>query len=348
MSVYRRKFKNGVRWCVYLILPGGSKFRKVVGTKKEAEKVEQMLRSEIVAGKWAFEEIKDIPFSGLTQEYIKYAETNKAKSTSTINKYRIGAHLLPYFGDTLLSRITPQMVDGYKAMRVKEGASPNTINRELANLSHMLKLAVQWRYIDRNVVSSVVKMRVPESPRRFLSQEEIRCLLKTAEEIYIYPIIVTALHTGMRRSELLNLKWSDIDFGRHTVTVQAKADWHTKNYKSRTLQLTPILYDVLAEHKEMQATLGVKSEYVFTFKGRRIKSGIDTSLRNVVKKAGLRNVTLHTLRHTFASQLVMAGVPLRDVQELMGHQSFETTLKYAHLSAEHVKRQVLRLPFASS
>ena len=140
MSVYRRKFKNGVRWCVYLILPDGSKFRKVVGTKKEAEKVEQMLRSEIVAGKWGFEEIQDIPFSGLAQEYIKYAETNKARSTSTINKYRIRAHLLPYFGDTLLSRITPQMVDGYKAMRVKEGASSNTINRELANLSHMLKL----------------------------------------------------------------------------------------------------------------------------------------------------------------------------------------------------------------
>ena len=150
--------------------------------------------------------------------------------------------------------------------------------------------------------------------------------MKAAEETYIYPITVTALHTGMRRSELLNLKWADIDFGRHTVTVQAKEDWHTKNYKSRTLQLTPILYDVLEGHKEMQAMLGVKSEYIFTFKGRRIKSGIDTSLRNVVKKAGLSNVTLHTLRHTFASQLVMAGVPLRDVQELMGHRSFETTL----------------------
>jgi len=87
---------------------------------------------------------------------------------------------------------------------------------------------------------------------------------------------------------------------------------------------------------------------LFTYKGRRIRVGIDTSLRKVVKNAGLENVTLHTFRHTFASQLVMAGVPLRDIQELMGHRSFETTLKYAHLSAEHVKRQVLRLPFASS
>ena len=63
--------------------------------------------------------------------------------------------------------------------------------------------------------------------------------------------------------------------------------------------------------------------------------------------AGLKGVTLHSLRHTFASQLVLAGVSLREIQELMGHQSFETTLQYAHLAEDHVKRQVLRLPFAN-
>ncbi|MFC1715350.1 tyrosine-type recombinase/integrase [Candidatus Poribacteria bacterium] len=348
MSVYKRKREKGARWYVYLVLPDGSKFRKSVGTKKEAEKVEQKLKSEIAAGKWGIQDTEDIPFSVLAKEYFIYAEDNKAKSTSTINKYRIEAHLIPYFGNTLLSRITPQMVDDYKSLRIKAGASPNTINRELANLSHMLKMAVQWRYIDRNVVSTVSKMKVPERPCRFLSQEEIRCLLESARGNYIYPIIVTALHTGMRRAELLNLRWSDIDFGRRTVTVQAKEDWHTKNYRSRTSELTPVLYDVLEQHKEMQVLCDVQCDYVFTYKGGRIKNGIDTSLRRAVKEAGLENVTLHTFRHTFASQLVMAGVPLRDVQELMGHRSFETTLKYAHLSAEHVKKQVLRLPFASA
>ena len=108
-----------------------------------------------------------------------------------------------------------------------------------------------------------------------------------------------------------------------------------------------MLYRALEEHRKLQAQLGVKSEYVFTYQGTRIRTGIDASLRKVVKEAGLRNVTLHTLRHTFASQLVMAGVPLREVQELMGHKSFETTLQYAHLSEDHVKKQVLKLPFAN-
>ena len=150
--------------------------------------------------------------------------------------------------------------------------------------------------------------------------------------------------TKSRNMEVGNVR--DIDFDQLVVVIQAKKDWHTKNYRIRTLQLTPALYNTLKEHKKLQTELGVQCEYVFTYKGVRIKNGIDATMRKIVREAGLENVTLHTLRHTFASQLVMAGVPLRDVQELMGHRSFETTLRYAHLSEDHVKKQVLKLPFA--
>ena len=130
------------------------------------------------------------------------------------------------------------------------------------------------------------------------------------------PLLVTALHTGMRKSELLNLKWSDIDFDQQTVTVQAKDDWHTKNYRSRTIQLTPVLYDVLQAHRKEQRAKRYRSVYIFTYNGKRIKRGVRDSLRAVLKKAKLRDVTLHTLRHTFASQLVMAGVEIAVCQWL--------------------------------
>jgi integrase len=211
----------------------------------------------------------------------------------------------------------------------------------------MLKMAIRWGYIDRNAASNVERMKVPRNPARFLNQGEIRRLIEASKDSYIHPFIVTAIHTGMRKSELLNLKWSDIDFGRRVVTIQSKSDWHTKNYKARTVQLTPMLYEVLGDHRRLQLQLGFGSEYVFTYQGKRIKYGIEDSFKTVLRKAGLKDVTLHTLRHTFASQLVMACVPLRDVQELMGHQSFETTLRYAHLSEDHSKRQVLKLPFAN-
>ncbi len=137
----------------------------------------------------------------------------------------------------------------------------------------------------------------------------------------------------------------DIDFDQQIVTVQSKSDWHTKNYKSRVIQLTPVLYEVLREHKERSE--GV-SEYVFTYCGKQLKSNIKRSWSSVLEKADLEEVTLHSLRHTFASQLVMAGVSLREVQELMRHQSYETTLQYAHMAEDHSKKKVLQLPYAGS
>jgi len=257
-----------------------------------------------------------------------------------------------------LKDITPKTIDRYKAKRFRDGASDNrvsnnTVNHELVCLSHIFKMAVRWGYSEQNPVSSVEKLKVAKRPPRFLSLEEIDQLLDACRGTHIYSIVVTAIHTGMRKAELLNLQWSDVDFEQRKIFIQPKKDWHTKNYRARTVFLTPALYEVLHEHWRIHVKSGVRSDYVFTYNGKRIKYGIDDSLASAVERAGLKpddvdseNVTLHTLRHTFASQLAIAGVPLRDIQELMGHQSFQTTLQYAHLSEEHVKKQVLRLPFA--
>jgi integrase len=129
------------------------------------------------------------------------------------------------------------------------------------------------------------------------------------------------------------------------VTIQSNDNWHTKNYKPRVLQLTPVLYEVLKAHKQLH--LELQNDYVFTYRGNRIKWGNNGSLRKILEKVGLEDVSLHILRHTFAFQLVMARVPLRDVQELVGHRSYETTLQYAHLSEDHANKQVLKLPFAN-
>jgi integrase len=341
MSVRRR----GDKWVVDLYLPNDKRFVKTVGTKKQAEQVHRQIQSEIIEGKWGIRETKNITFTELIKVYLEYAKANKAKSTFYTDKVRIEKHLIPYFANTYIHLLTPQMVDEYKQKRYRDKASSRTINNELMNLSHILKMAIRWKYTDRNVVTGIEKMKVTKNLPRFLNEDEIALILESARESYIYPMIMTALHTGMRKSELLNLQWFDIDFRMQTVTIQSKEDWHTKNYKSRTLQMTPMLYSTLSNHLKLQNALGFECEYVFTYQGKRISDNVDRTLQRIVLNAGLKDVTLHTFRHTFASQLVMAGVPLRDVQELMGHQSFETTLQYAHLSEEHSKKQVLRLPY---
>ncbi len=349
--------KRGKTWSVDVYLPNGKRYRKTVGTKKQAEELENKITAEVVTGKWSLRG-KDITFDELLPEYFEYSKASKAESTHANDKYRIEAHLLPYFGKYTLKDITPRMIDRYKAMRVRERTpdnevSNNTVNHELVCLSHIFKMAVRWGYAEQNPVLSVEKLKLAKRPPRFLSLEEIDRLLGACRGTHIYPIVITALHTGMRKAELLNLQWSDIDFEQHEIYIQPKKDWHTKNYKSRKAYMTPVLYETLQEHRRLHVKNGVRSDYVFTYNGERIRYGIDDSLATAVKKAGLKtdsdeeeNVTLHTMRHTLASQLAIAGVPLRDIQELMGHQSFETTLQYAHLSEEHVRKQVLRLPFS--
>ncbi len=352
MAVRKRKLKSGTKWFVDIRLPNGKRIRKHIGTKKQAVEYERKMIAESVEGKLGISERRNIRFDKLMAEYLPYAEATKAPNTFYTDRCRIESHLLPHFTGKLISQITPKMLDDYKQMRIEEGASPNTVNHELTNLSHMFRMAIRWGYMDRNVVTSVDKMKVAVRSPRFLVQEEMERLAEAAKDSHIYPLIMTAMHTGMRKSELFNLKWADVNFDNHKITIQPKPDWNTKNYKSRHVPITPALYEILWEHRQRKLRRGVHSEYVFTYNGRQLKSNIKRSLTRVLKSAGSdtkgsRKVTLHVLRHTFCSHLVMAGVPLRDVQELMGHQSYETTLQYAHLAPDHSIHQVSKLPFAN-
>jgi integrase len=342
--------KRGKTWSVDIYLPNGKRYRKTVGTREQAEEVEEKIAAEIVNGKWSLRE-KDITFGELLPEYFEYSEASKAETTHSNDKYRIEAHLLLYFGKSALKDITPKMIDRYKAKRIRDRSpdnkvSNNTVNHELVCLSHIFKMAVRWGYAEKNPVLSVEKLKVARRPPRYLSLDEIERLLYACRGTHIYPIVMTALHTGMRKSELFNLQWPDIDFAQRKITIQSKKDWHTKNYKPRTVFITPSLYEMLEHHKIRFGD----NDYVFTYNGSRIKYSIDDALSTAVEKARLksddRSVTLHTLRHTYASQLAIAGVPLRDIQELMGHQSSQTTLQYAHLSEEHMGKQVLKLPYS--
>ena len=344
MAVRKRTNKGGTVWYVDVCLPSGERHRETVGTKKEAQAEERRILAEIQAGTWGLEKA-DIRFDELLDDYFEYTELNRAKSTHRNDKYRIEKNLLPYFREYTIRNISPGLIEKYKRLRVDQGASHNTVNHELAKLSHILKMAMIKGYVDRNVVALVEKFKLPEKTPRYLTESEIDKLLDVAQGEYIYPILVTALHTGMRKSELFNLKWRDVDFEQGTVTIQSGDDWHTKNYRSRTIEMTTVLYKTMLQQRRLHMELGVRVDYVFTYREHRIKY-MDATLKKVVKRAELKNVTLHSLRHTFASHLVMGGVSLREVQELMGHRSYETTLQYAHLSEDHVKKQVNKLPYS--
>jgi len=192
--------KRGKTWSVDVYLPNGKRYRKTVGTRKQAEEVEKKITAEIVVGKWSLRD-KDITFCELLQEYFEYSKASKAETTHSNDKYRVEAHLLPYFGKSSLKDMTPKMIDRYKAKRIRERSSDNkvsnnTVNHELVCLSHIFKMAVRWGYAEQNPVLFVEKLKVAKRPPRFLSLEEIDRLLDACRGTHIYPIVITALHTG--------------------------------------------------------------------------------------------------------------------------------------------------------
>ena len=141
------------------------------------------------------------------------------------------------------------------------------------------------------------------------------------------PLVVTALRTGFRKSELLSLPWADVDFRRWTITVRAA---YAKNGESRSVPMNDVLTATLKAVR-----MNALYDLVFcSHKGTPYRS-FRSAFEQAVRKAGIEDFTFHDLRHTFASRLVMAGVDLPTVKELMGHKDITMTLRYTHLSTDH-------------
>jgi integrase len=140
----------------------------------------------------------------------------------------------------------------------------------------------------------------------------------------------------LRKSELTNLEWTDIDFKNKVLRVQIKDFWEPKFGSARVIPMNRKLYEVLNKMEK-------KSRWVFcSISGLQIRH-LRRDLLHICDRLGIKNVTLHTFRHTFASHLIMAGVDLPTVQKLMGHKDIKTTMIYSHLAPEHLKLAVEKL-----
>ena len=179
---------------------------------------------------------------------------------------------------------------------------------------------------------------------RFLTEGEIYGLLVECPE-HLRRIVECAINTGMRRGEILSLKWKQI---RNGFIYLRK----TKTKNARQIPINEDLSDIFKrikceQHPKAdnvvdltgQPLLGVPSEYVFVYKGEPLK-GIKRSFKTALKNAGIEDFRFHDLRHTFASQVLLKGGSLKDVQELLGHKTMTMTLRYAHLTQEHKKKAV--------
>jgi len=330
MGLFKRN--DSPYWWYYIELDG----RKVTGStstpdKRLAEKIYLEKRHQLVEGKsFPSEQGKHLRFDAMCKLYMeKHAKVNKR---SWRDDEIIVGKLLRHFGKATLAGITPQTVEEYKASR-KGYVKDATINRELTVLKTIFSKAMLWGYAAKNPVKHVRLYKEELKPIRILTAEERRRLFDAAPE-FLRPIILFALKTGMRKGEILNLKWQDVDVANHNIHVR-----RTKAGKMRVIPMHPDISEALEKMPRSET-----SPYIFEVQGKRFKDfgAVRTSFDVAVEKAKLGDLTFHDLRHNFATELIQKGADVRTVQEYLGHSSLAMVQRYTHVT-EGIRRSTIQL-----
>ena len=325
--------------------------RKVspVNSRRGAERYEREVRQALLSGTFGKETetgtataagTQDIPmFEAFAQEFIdSYARVNDKPSSVRSKEKILRVNLVPFFGGMRLGEIGPRQIERYKAVKLKT-LRRKTINNHLTVLRRMFSLAQEW-----GVIESVPRVRWLKAERpeiRFLSFGEAERLLAVSRPSpQWHTMILVALHTGLRLGELIGLQWKDLDLKGGQLRVRRSVTdgiiGTPKSGKARDLPLTPSVVKALRQHRH---TLG---PWVFCQEdGVLLTDGqCKWPLYRAYDRAGVERMGWHPLRHTFASHLVMRGVPLAAVQKLLGHATIEMTMRYAHLSLSTLQQAV--------
>jgi len=324
-------FKKGQNWYIDYYIKGRRKRRKIGPSKKLAEQVLKDVHVKMAKGEYlgVYDE-KKVIVEELAEQYLAYSKANKAGSTQRRDRFSV-AQLTSVFAGKYLFEITPRMVEKYKAERL-EKVAPATVNRELACLKHMYTKAIEWGYVKENPIKAVKSLKEPPGRLRYLKPEEVKELVGNCRG-YLRSIIVTALNTGMRKGEILALRWKDIDLENRKIAVR-----NAKNNEARVIPINKTLYQELSNLSQKS-----NGDYVFSDKDGRPLGDIKKGFLSALKRSGIEDFHFHDLRHTFGSHLVMQGIDLKTVQQVLGHKDIKMTMRYSHLSPEYVQEAIERL-----
>lgn len=322
MRVYKR---GTIYYIDYSV--NGRRVREAVGeNRKMAFDALGKKRAAIREGKhFDIEKNEKIRFSDFADEYLKIHSSNNR----SYHKDELNAKMLKsLLGDKYLHEITSMDVERFKAERATT-VSVATTNRGLALLKSMFNRAIEWRKVKENPCRSVKLFKENNQILRYLEGEEIRKLISNCDG-YLKGIVTTALFTGMRKNEILSLKWGECDFTRQIIRII-----NTKNKETRSIPMHDLVRDTLIaipKHPD--------SPYIFYKNNGEPFINVRKSFDKLLKACRIDKFRFHDMRHTYASQLAMSGVDLNTIRELLGHKSLQMTLRYAHLSPDHKRRAV--------
>ena len=297
----------------------------------------------------------------IAETYTTWVHASRPRTAAdTLEK--LHRHFRTWYPEPLTA-ITVERIEAWKARRLNEGRSPSTVLRDLFTLSSVLRRAVKAGELTENPVRRVDKPRVDRRGKvRFLDQaEESRlrnALMERDFEMqnhrtcgnnrrqtrhepvlpplthfgdHLTPAVLLSMNTGLRRGEVVKLRWGSVDFNRRLLTVEGR---NAKNRQTRHVPLNHEAVSVLRRWREQSGT-GAR---VFD-----VATGFQSAWEKVLKRARISKFRWHDLRHHFASRLVQKGVPLNTVRDLLGHGSVGMSLRYAHLAPDQRREAVAKL-----
>ena len=332
MAVFDRrvKHKNGtvsvmryIRW----YLPGGQAKTKSLGLAVKVSKT----RANALLDKYKARDKKrkksapyhDPLFSDYIDTYINHVRYIQKKRSWKRDVSSI-RNLDKEFSKHVLSEITTKQINDYREKRLAAGKSPRTVNLEMSCLSRLFRLAKdQELFIDENPVSNIKPFEIHYGADRILSPEEEQKLI-AASPAHLKNIITCALNTGMRRGEIIGLKWSNVKLDQGYLLLEAT---NTKSKRERRVPINFIMKELL---EELELSRGASVFLNSQGKPYHDGIGIRRSFYTARKKAGIEDFRFHDLRHTAATRMVEAGVSLFTVGQILGHTDPKTTMRYAH------------------
>jgi integrase len=332
-SSARGLFLRGRIWWIRYSYQG-QLIRQAIGPDRRlAEKALQAIRGDIVRGSFRLRRLEERrTFAEMAEEYM----TEKAGKRSLGRDKTSLGNLAPVFGHKPLHLITKRDIEVYSRERASK-VKGATVNRELALLRHLFNIAIDKGYTDINPARGFKKF--PEAPWRhkfFFSESEIEKLI-SASAPHLRPILAVAFGTGLRKGDILGLKWADVDLDRGIISIQMQ-----KTGEPIEIPLIPMIRDLLGEMKSRAAS----SLFVFSLgpSGQAI-GDIKTAFRAALRRSGLiaKGYRFHDIRRTFARMLYNQGVILTKIQRLLGHRSVLTTERYLGVKFEETREAILML-----
>lgn len=343
--------KKGNKWYCRFQIDGVRYERRcpLAVDERTALQAEKIIATEIMRGNLDYAKAKILPkLKDLIKIFLDYSKTNKKSYCNDVisaNKF------LSYWGNCEINTITSSSIENFKLHLKETYKNKNaTINRDIQALNKMFNLAIENNITEKNPVQKVKKLKEDNFKIRFLDKKEEKRLFealnyhytvttreKIQKEFYPYKhlenIIICALQTGMRRAEIFGLLKSCVDIENGYIELL-----QTKSNKARKIPISEKLKPILKEALNDKTN---KSEYIFINPATKTKYvDIKHAFNNLILQARIKNFRFHDFRHTVATRMVTAGIDLAVIQEILGHASIQTTMRYAHPVPERKKQAI--------